>query len=341
MTTIHRIPCPIPFPLKTVNCYYIADSKPTLIDTSVDTPDSLAVLSAGIERAGSRLSGIRRIILTHAHTDHAGMAGRLAHLSGAEVFVHRWDAPKIVYGDRQKTAEHLNLFRQFLSRAGVPDTLGDQMTEGFRRRLDRLVSPIEGLVEVSGGEVFDFDDFQLRTLHTAGHSAGSISLFNQITGEIFAGDTLLQHITPNPVAETNLPPDIPRYESIRHYRQSLLFLASLGIDTVLPGHGPPFRQPGRRIDALNRHFDRRKQVVLQLMRHRGGAAATGAAMTVYELSNALFPRLKELELFLGISEAFAYLQFLESDGLVSVWQENGTHRFTPTPAATSDRPPMG
>jgi glyoxylase-like metal-dependent hydrolase (beta-lactamase superfamily II) len=83
MTRIHRIEVPIPFPLKTVSCYYILDSIPTLIDTGVNSAAGLDIIERKIRSVGGRLSDLKRIILTHGHTDHVGLAGKIASHSGA------------------------------------------------------------------------------------------------------------------------------------------------------------------------------------------------------------------------------------------------------------------
>jgi hypothetical protein len=69
MTQIHRILCPIPFALKTVNCYYLSDTVPTLIDTGVDYGSNLEAIDRVIRETGGSLADLQRIILTHAHTD--------------------------------------------------------------------------------------------------------------------------------------------------------------------------------------------------------------------------------------------------------------------------------
>jgi glyoxylase-like metal-dependent hydrolase (beta-lactamase superfamily II) len=321
MTTIHRIACPIPFPLKTVNCYYIADKRPTLIDTSVDTDASLAGLSDAIRQGGGNVAGLKRIVLTHAHTDHIGLAGRLARISGADVYLHRWDSPKIVVGDRRKTKQHLGRFSSFLEFAGLPMDIARGLTDGFARRLDALISPIDRLHLLSGGERFQFDDFQLRVVHTPGHSAGSICLLNEATRELFAGDTLLEKITPNPVAEISRPADIDPYRSIACYRRSLEKLAALKISRVMPGHGEVYTTAEQRIAVLERHFDYRRQLVLRKLQRGEGLT------TLYGLTRSMFPSLKGMELFLGLSESFAYVQLLAEESRIESRETDKTYRF--------------
>ena len=64
----------------------------TLVDCGVWLPDrpdgGLAALEAGLQRAGFALRDVARIVVTHAHIDHYGLAGRLMELTGAELAMH-------------------------------------------------------------------------------------------------------------------------------------------------------------------------------------------------------------------------------------------------------------
>lgn len=187
------------------------------------------------------------------------------------------------------------------------------------RRLSALVSPIHRLNLLSGGETFAFDDFQLQVIHTPGHSAGSICLYNPSTRELFSGDTLLQKITPNPVVEIQTPEADPDYRSIPRYQASLNKIGQLAVDRVLPGHGSAFCDMKARIASLRTHFDIRRQAVLQLMRDSRRLAPDGS--TLYRLASNLFPRLEGMDIFLGLSEVYAYMQLLESEGRIETIQE--------------------
>jgi glyoxylase-like metal-dependent hydrolase (beta-lactamase superfamily II) len=325
MTKIHPILCPIPFALKTVNCYYLSDTIPTLIDTGVDSERSLEAIDSVVREAGGSLADIKRIILTHAHTDHIGLAGRLSDISRADIYIHRLDEPKILRQNRAKSDEYMRRFYDFLLSAGVPDAMANDMRDIFIRRLDALVSPIHRLNLLSGEETFDFDDFQLQVIHTPGHTAGSICLYNQSTGDLLSGDTLLKKITPNPVAEIRPPEGDPDYRSIPRYLTSLESIAQSAADRVLPGHGSAFCDIKDRITALKVHIDHRKRLVVRMM--NDSLQKDPAGLTLYRLACKMFPQLKGLEVFLGLSEAYAYFQLLESEEKVETWKEKNIRCF--------------
>ena len=58
MTTIHRIEIRTPFVLDRVNCYYIKDSTPTLIDAGVNTDESFDTVELAIKKAGGTVAGL-------------------------------------------------------------------------------------------------------------------------------------------------------------------------------------------------------------------------------------------------------------------------------------------
>jgi glyoxylase-like metal-dependent hydrolase (beta-lactamase superfamily II) len=342
MTQIHRILCPIPFALKTVNCYYLSDTVPTLIDTGVDYGSNLEAIDRVIREAGSSMADLKRIILTHAHTDHLGLAGRLSDISQADIYIHCLDEPKVIRRNPTKSDNYMRRFRDFLVSAGIPDAMANNMRDILSDRLDELISPIHRLILLSGGETFQFDDFRLQVIHTPGHTAGSICLYNQSSGELFSGDTLLKKITPNPVAEFQTPEGDPDYRSIPRYLSSLDKIRQLAVDNVLPGHGSAFRDSKDRIAALKDHIDHRKQVVMRLMRDSRQNAPEG--LTLYRLARKMFPNLKGLEVFLGLSEAYAYIQLLESEGRIETSREKDIRRYQlnadshPKPSISTTQP---
>jgi glyoxylase-like metal-dependent hydrolase (beta-lactamase superfamily II) len=326
MTALHQITCPIPYPLKTVNCYYISDSCPTLIDCGVNTPESIEPIETAIRRAGGSLRAVQRVIVTHAHTDHAGLAGRLADAFGAEVFIHHHDFPKFISADPQQNRTYFERFQEFLRFCGVPDDQGQVLTDAFAGRVRKLVAPLEKPRLLSGGETFAFDDFELQVVPTPGHSAGSISLVNAAEGVIFAGDFLLEHITPNPVAEFGLAKTCDGYGSLARFTASLQWLVQQDLTRVLPGHGPAFTRVRSRGASILDHFERRRKQVLRMIAHDSGERSGSGGLTLLELSRRMFPGLKEMAVFLGLSEAFAYIQSLESESRIETWQEQGIGR---------------
>src|SRR5947207_11866662 len=130
------ISLPTPFYIGPVNVYLIAEEPITLIDTGPKTKAALEALREGLRRARLRVADIRRIVLTHAHEDHCGLARALRdEAKDAEVLVHGWET-----GHRAGRLEYQE-HRQLLVRAGVPPEDVEAMRklyEGVREFADSL-----------------------------------------------------------------------------------------------------------------------------------------------------------------------------------------------------------
>jgi glyoxylase-like metal-dependent hydrolase (beta-lactamase superfamily II) len=145
----------------------VGDEGLTLVDCGLRR--STATLVAGLRAAGYHPGDVRRIVLTHAHTDHAGGAAEMAARTGAPVAVHAADAAAVEAGRHPPYDPSLRAAR-LLSR--LP---------GGR------FPPVRVEELLDGGQVLDGG---LRVVATPGHTPGSICLLHEPSGTLIVGDTL-------------------------------------------------------------------------------------------------------------------------------------------------------
>ena len=305
---VTRLPLPVEVHgIATVNAYVIADGRHvTLVDCGVwradPADDGLAVLRQGMRTAGYELADISRIVITHAHVDHYGLAGKLMELTGAELWMHALtdlDCEKYRHPDTAVARR-----RDTYSDHGLPEAELPAVAHGLRDWLPYLYSVVEASTRLRGGEKIPIGGRDWDVLHTPGHSTGHICLWSPDLEVVLSGDHLLPGVTPPVTFERGFDAD-----PMRSYLASLRRIEDLHAVQVLPGHGTPFGDVQGRIEAIMRNKMRRLNAIRQ--------AVEDGPKTVVEITDRVFSRVMlQHQRSFALAEALAHIAYLRADGVV-------------------------
>lgn len=304
---------PTPFYVGDVNVYLIREDPVTLIDVGPKTPEAAATLRTKLGENGVRFSDIRRIILTHAHEDHCGLAVRVRDEAiNAEIYIHDWESGHL-FGRLAREAH-----RRLLLRSGVPPAVFDQM-KSIYDEISLLTDAIEAdsHIPLRDEMEIEFESGSLRVLHTPGHTPGSCSFAREANRTLICGDCVLKRITPNPIVSPDPIDPGRRFPSLAEYLVSLARLRNFKPTMAYGGHGEPVTDFEEIFNRYVRAIDQRQRAVVSLVSRDG--------ITAFELARLLFPQSfgRDVHTFLAVSEAIAHLDLAASEGKISVRDEDG------------------
>jgi len=285
------------------NCYLLG-TEPTLVDTAVAVPATRDQLEAGLAAHDLAVGDIDRILLTHHHADHCGLAGEIQAESGCSVHVHEADAPLVAQEPAAMAAQEDRL-RRCIDEWGMPEDARDELL-GFLQGSVHIEGDPPDVTTFGDGATFALDGVELTAVHMPGHAAGlaGFAVDGRDGTEVFSGDALLPYYTPN-VGGADTRVD----DALAKYLDTLEAIVEHGYTRAWPGHrGPIIDPPGRAADIVVHHRERTDRVLDVL--------ADGPA-TPWAVSDELFGSLSTIHILHGPGEAHAHLTHLESAGLVA------------------------
>lgn len=298
---IYQVQLPLPFPLKIVNCYALRDGDGwTILDTGIHYPPGEAAWQAAFETLGLAPSTIRRILLTHAHPDHYGMAGWLAQQSGAPVLLAPGEqafAQRVWHAGEANEDASVEFFRAH----GMPADLAEQLRASMVENR-AMTLPWPASSTIAPGARITIGGRSFEAIATPGHSDEHLVFYCAADRLLLCGDAVLMKITPN---VSRWPDGITN--PLADFLGSLDRLGTLDVELALPGHGPLIHSFNQRLGELREHHAERL---------RDMARAAGAGASAFEICQAIFPTsaLSPHQLRFAIAETLAHMEYLVGVG---------------------------
>ena len=313
---------PVPGALRHINIWLLEDGAGwTLVDTGMNVAAAREAWEGPLTAV---LAGrpITRIICTHHHPDHAGLAGWLAARHGVPIYMSEAEERllRALLGtgtDHEAVLARIAAFeREGL--AVTPEMRPVAAVEGYRRVMSGIPAEIRRL---SGGDELLIGGVRWVAHLVRGHTDGQLVFHAPAAGLLIAGDQVLPRITSN----IGIYPERDDPDPLASFLDSFAGLAALEPEPlVLPSHGNVFRGLRRRLDELRAHHVETLAEVEGLV-----VEPTTAA----ELAGRLFRApLDPFNRMLAVGETLAHLHYLAARGRIRVLEEPGAaRRYAPVP----------
>ncbi|MDF3415550.1 MBL fold metallo-hydrolase [Sulfitobacter sp. M57] len=299
---------PLPMKLDHVNIYAFDEGDSwTIIDTGFASKKSKEIWA---EVLAGPLGGkpVSRVVVTHHHPDHIGLAGWFQTEHGAELVTTRtaWLTARMLTLDEQEVSPEETLAFYRLS------GMDPEMLE--KRRKDRpfnfcdIVAPLPlGFTRVKQGDCIRFGGRDWDVHMGNGHAPEHATFWSRDDNLVLAGDQILSSISPN----VGVYPTEPMADPIGEWLEACERLAPMARadHLVLGGHKLPFTGLPKRMEQLiENHHGALKRLAAYIDRPKSAS----------ECFSPLFKRkIGEAEYGLALVEAVAHLSHLYQSGLAT------------------------
>ncbi len=314
---------PLPMALDHVNVYALDDGDGwTLIDTGFQTGKTKAIWEETLAGAlGAK--PVKRVIATHHHPDHIGLAGWLQTEHGARVWATRtsWIMARMLQLDHQETTSDDQI--DFVRKAGADEKTLKWYAEREPMNFSRVVAPLPpGYKRIREGDRIEMGGRTWRVFCGDGHAPEHATFWSTDGEIVIAGDQILPRISPNLGVYVTEPEADPVGEWLASCKKFQPFAREDHL--ILPGHNRPFTGLPKRLDQLiENHHGAVKRLAKFLTEPR---SAVDCFDTIYKR------RIGQGEFGLAMVEAIAHLnhmhatgeaeRLLDADGVLRFWMRD-------------------
>jgi len=273
-----------------------------LIDTGVNSSDSIQTLETALQAVHCPPSRITQIICTHHHPDHFGTSKVYKEMTGARLYMHQAEYERShFFAPQERPAEAVNFFYA----SGIPiDRFARVPTpHEFWAGLYVTVPP-DAFIE--DGDVLHVGDMEVEVVWTPGHSPGHCVLYLRREKVMIVGDHLLPKITPH-VGYFPGGAEDPLGDFLASQRKVQRF----DVRMVLPAHGGVYTDHRYRANQIIQHHEYRMGEMLDVIRHGPHSG--------YEVASQVFGFDVDSPVtvqFPATFETLAHLEHLRHRGLV-------------------------
>ena len=313
---IYWLRMPLPFALDHINLWCLRDGDGyTLIDCGLNTDTTRALWD---DQFAGRLDGatVHRVLVTHFHPDHMGLAGWLTQRLKVPVWMTESEYLMAISSYAElpghRKEDQLDLF----ARHGIEQARIEGMREHKHSYRRGISEPPASFYRIMDGEHIAIGGNTWEVIVGYGHAPEHAALYCAARGVLISGDMVLPKISTN----VSVWPEQPEADPLSLFLRSLDRYAALPEDTlILPSHGLPFHGVRPRAAALHAHHDARLAEVMAACEHPVNAA---------EIVPVLFRRvLDDHQIRFAMGEAIAHLNYLQRQGKLQRDDKDGVVRF--------------
>ncbi|MFT5133444.1 MAG: glyoxylase-like metal-dependent hydrolase (beta-lactamase superfamily II) [Gammaproteobacteria bacterium] len=313
---VYWLRLPIPFELNHINVWLLEDGDGfTLVDTGISAGRTCKAWEQIFEEV-IKDKPITRIIVTHFHPDHFGLAKWLGDRTGAEYYTSQETLERTSFLLNTANKEDIDSRMIFYQQHGIEDK--DLFEEFLKGNLYSVI--VSGLPEqchiISEGEKINIGGNDWEVIMTYGHAPGHITLHCETLKLLISGDQILPTITSN----VSVYADQPDANPLDEFLQSFNKFKAIAEDTiVLPSHGKVFQGIHTRIGEIVGHHEIMLIKVLSICEQ---------AHSSMELVPQLFRRkLEGINTVLAFGETLANLNYLWAEKKLQRSLESGRYIY--------------